>query len=359
MQVFGAPEFDDHEQVVFCSDAPAGLRAIIAIHNTNLGPALGGCRIWPYRGEDEALRDVLRLSRAMTYKSAIAELPLGGGKSVIIADPRTDKTEALLLAAGRAVERLGGRYITAEDSGTGVNDLAVMARETRHVTGIHEKATAHGGMRSGDPSPATAYGVFIGLEAAVRHRLGRSDLEGLRVAVQGAGNVGFRVARHLAGAGARLWVSDIHDDAVERARRELGATPVAPEAILGLDVDVLAPCALGGVIEARTLDAMRAKIIAGAANNQLADEGLGCALMERGILYAPDYVINAGGIIDVFYEYRGNYDRDAVIAHIERMAQTLEQIFERAKAERLPTNVIANRIAEQRFRASAAAHPAG
>lgn len=349
MPVFTAPAFDDHEQVVFCHDRSAGLKAIIAIHNTNRGPSLGGCRMWSYTSEEEALHDVLRLSRGMTYKSAMAHLDLGGGKAVVIGNARTDKTEALLRALGRYVDTLGGRYIIAEDAGTSVEDMRVIGQVTQHVVGIADKVTGEGGMRSGDPSPATAYGVFIGLRAAVKYHLQRDDVDGLRVAVQGVGHVGYRVAKYLHEAGARLWVSDIYDDQAERAGADLQATVVAPEGIYDQDVDVFAPCALGAVINDDTLPRLRAKVIAGAANNQLAEDRHGEELMRREILYAPDYVINAGGLIDVAHERIG-YDRERMLRHIERIDDTLMEIFERAERQGLPTNVVADHIAEERFR---------
>lgn len=349
MAVFGSPAFDNHEQVAFFCDPDSGLKAIIAIHNTNRGPALGGCRMWPYTSEDEAIRDVLRLSRGMTYKSAVSNLHLGGGKAVIIGNARTDKTPALLHAMGRAVHRLGGRYIVAEDVGTSVEDIRIIGEQTSHVAGILDKQTRAGDMRSGDPSPATAHGTFFGLRAAVKYKLGRDDLDGLRVAIQGVGNVGFRLARQLHEAGALLWVSDIYEDQIKRAVDELGATAVGSDDIYGQDVDVFAPCALGAVINDATLPQLRAKIVAGAANNQLSEDRHGKELMGRGILYAPDYVINAGGVIDISYERGGSYDRDAAIAHIEGIYDTLMEIFERSAAEGLPTNLIADFVAEERF----------
>lgn len=351
MSVFSHNDFADHEQVVFCCDPSAGLKAIIAIHNTNRGPALGGCRMWPYKSDDEALQDVLRLSRGMTYKSAIANLNLGGGKSVIIGNPRTDKTEALLRAMGRFLEGLGGRYIVAEDAGTHVEDIKIMGQETQYVVGVLDKATGEGGMRSGDPSPATAYGVLVGLKAAVKYRLGRDDLKGLKVAIQGVGNVGYRLAKYLKEAGAQVWVADIYDDQVRRAVHELGVTPVSVDQIFGLDVDVFAPCALGSALNDDTLPQLRAKVVAGSANNQLAEERHDKELMTRGILYAPDYVINAGGLIDVSYE-RFGYDRDKLVKHIEGIYDTLMEIFERARSEQLPTGMVADHIAEERFRKS-------
>lgn len=358
MTVFDARDFDGHEQVAFFRDAEAGLKAIIAIHNTNRGPSLGGCRMWPYNSTEDALRDVLRLSRGMTYKCAVSNLDLGGGKSVIIGNPRTEKSEALLLAMGRAVDRMGGRYIAAEDSGTSVEDIKVIGRETPHVAGIVEKRTGSGGMRSGDPSPATAYGTFVGMRAAIKHKLGREDFDGVRVAIQGVGNVGFRLARQLHEAGAKLWVTDIYEENVKRATDELGAIAVAPDDIYGLDVDVFAPCALGAVINDLTIPQLHARIIAGASNNQLSEDRHGTELMERGVLYAPDYVINAGGIIDVSYEHSGTFDRDAAVKHIEGIFDTLMEIFERASQDGLPTNLVADQVAEERFHKSASRVPA-
>lgn len=348
MAVFSLSDFADHEQVVFVSDDKSGLKAIIAVHNSNLGPALGGCRMWPYASEEEAIRDVLRLSRGMTYKSAMANLKLGGGKSVIIGNPRTQKTPELLAAFARALEQLNGRYIAAEDSGTSVADMKYMTQFTRHVAGIHDKPS-DAGTRSGDPSPATAYGTFIGIKAAVKERLGRDSLEGLRVAVQGVGNVGFDLARQLKAAGAQLWVTDIHREPLLQAGKELGATVVAPEEVFGLDVDVFAPCALGAILNDSTIPQLKAKVVAGAANNQLAEARHGAELMKRGILYAPDYVINAGGIIDVYHERIG-FDRAALIKHIEGIEDNLMEIFERARKEERPTGEVADAIAEERFK---------
>ena len=348
MAVFSLSDFADHEQVVFVSDDKSGLKAIIAVHNSNLGPALGGCRMWPYASEEEAVRDVLRLSRGMTYKSAMANLKLGGGKSVIIGNPRTHKAPELLAAFARALEQLNGRYIAAEDSGTSVADMKYMAQFTRHVAGIHDKPSDEG-TRSGDPSPATAYGTFIGIKAAVKERLGRDTLDGLRFAVQGVGNVGFDLARQLKEAGAQLWVTDIHREPLVQAGRELGATVVAPDEIFGLDVDVFAPCALGAVLNDTTIPQLKAKIVAGAANNQLAEARHGLELMKRGILYAPDYVINAGGIIDVYHERIG-FDRSALLKHIEGIHDNLMEVFERARKEERPTGEVADAIAEERFK---------
>ena len=347
MAVFSLSDFADHEQVVFVSDDKSGLKAIIAVHNSKLGPALGGCRMWPYASEEEAVRDVLRLSRGMTYKSAMANLKLGGGKSVIIGNPRTHKTPELLAAFARALEQLNGRYIAAEDSGTSVADMKYMTQFTQHVAGIHDKPS-DAGTRSGDPSPATAYGSFIGIKAAVKERLGRDSLDGLRVAVQGVGNVGFDLARQLKEAGAQLWVTDIHREPLVQAGKELGATVVAPDEIFGLDVDVFAPCALGAILNDTTIPQLKASIVAGAANNQLAEARHGVELMKRGILYAPDYVINAGGIIDVYHERIG-FDRAVLLKHIEGIHDNLMEVFERARKEERPTGEVADAIAEERF----------
>ncbi len=348
MNVFSHPEFDNHEHVSFFCDPKTGLKAIVAVHNTSRGPALGGCRMFPYATDEEALRDVLRLSRGMTYKSALANLDLGGGKSVIIGDPRKHKTEELMEAMGRFVEQLNGLYIAAEDSGTSVADLKVMGRRTSHVAGISSHIGFDGKPSNGDPSPATAYGTFVGLKAAVQHKLGRSDLNGLKVAVQGIGNVGYRLARHLHEAGAKLWVYDIHQDQMDRAVAEFGATPVSAEEILTLPVDVVAPCALGAVLNDQSIAKLQATVIAGAANNQLEHPHHDEALMKRGILYTPDFVINAGGIIDVFHE-RTDHDADKVRAHVESIGETLHEIFTRSERDGRPTGAIANELAEERF----------
>ncbi len=340
MTVFDSPAFDDHEQVAFCADPATGLRAIIAVHDTTLGPALGGCRYWRYESDDDALTDALRLSRGMTYKNAVAGLPLGGGKAVVIADPRTNGREALFESFGRFVDGLGGRYITAEDVGTTVADMDAVARSTPHVRG--------GSNGAGDPSPATAYGVYMGIRAAVAFRLKRNSLGGVRVAVQGLGHVGSALCRRLAGDGAELYVADIEPERVRAAAADLGATPVTAGEIHALDVDVFAPCALGAVINDETLPEMRAGIVAGAANNQLAEDRHGLDLHRRGILYAPDYVINAGGVIQVAHE-GPDFDRAAVYRKIEGIYDTLLDIFGQSAKEDLPTRVIADRLAERRL----------
>ncbi|MEE8445312.1 MAG: Glu/Leu/Phe/Val dehydrogenase dimerization domain-containing protein [Alphaproteobacteria bacterium] len=345
MPVFSARDFNDHEQIVFCHDAESGLKAIIAIHNTARGPALGGCRMWNYDSEQEALTDALRLSRGMTYKSALAGLPYGGGKAVIIGDPGRDKSEALWLAFGRFLDSLGGRYITAEDVGTRPADLEIVRRATPYVAGI-----AEGG--AGDPSPATAHGVFLGIRAAVNARLDRKEIDGLRIAVQGLGNVGYTLAERLAEAGAELFVSDIDELAVARAVRHLGASAVKPDDIYRLEVDVFAPCALGAVINDQTIDQLRVSVVAGSANNQLAEERHGRILHQRNILYAPDYAINAGGVIWVSHEGPA-FDAVAALAHVARIEVTLAEIFARARKEGVPPEAAADLVAEDRFH-----HPA-
>lgn len=348
MSLFSHHEFDNHEQVHFFCDQESGLKAIVAVHNSNRGPALGGCRMFPYASDADALNDVLRLSRGMTYKSALANLDLGGGKSVIIGDPRQQKSEALLEAMGHCLETLGGSYIAAEDSGTSVPDLQVMGRNTRHVAGIVARTGIDGQPSSGDPSPATAYGTFIGLKTAVEHRLNRTDLSGLKVAIQGVGNVGMRLARHLHAAGAELYVSDIHQDQLVRAAEELNATVVPSNQILTLDVDVIAPCAMGAVLNDQTIPQLKAAVVAGAANNQLAEAKHDAMLAQRGILYAPDFAINAGGIIDIAYERSGG-SPEQVMAHLESISETLDELFQRARETGRPTGELANILAEERF----------
>lgn len=340
MSVFESASFDGHEMVAFREDPETGLKAIIAVHNTHLGPALGGCRMYPYSNSAQALDDVLRLSRGMTYKSALAGLPLGGGKSVIIGDPHTQKTPALMRAMGEFIDSLGGQYIGAEDSGTGVADIRAMSEKTQYVSGITE-----GRPFGGDPSPYTAMGVFHGIQAAVTHRLGRSDLSGVRVALQGAGSVGRHLLNSLVQAGARVWFADTNADNARQAEA-LGGEPVSVDDILSLDADVLAPCAMGGAINTASIAQIKAPIIAGAANNQLAEPSLGETLRARDILYAPDFVINAGGIIDVFYQREGRPVADSE-AQVRRIGTVLTELFERAERESLPTSAVAERMAEE------------
>lgn len=348
MTIFNHPEFDQHQQIVFCNDQETGLKAIIAIHNTHRGPALGGCRMWNYANDDEALTDVLRLSKGMTYKSALANLALGGGKSVIIGDPRQNKSKELLAAMGRFLEQTGNQYIAAEDSGTSVPDLKIMGQYTANVAGVTDHPGIDGQPSNGDPSPATAYGTFIGLKAAVKHRLNITDIRGLKVAIQGIGNVGYRLAEYLRKEGAELLVSDINPELVEKAVNELGAKAIPLDQILLQEVDVVSPCALGASLNDETIPLIKAKVIAGAANNQLARPVHDRELHERGILYAPDYAINAGGIIDISYE-RSGYDAEKAKAHIEGIGDTLNEIFNRSAKENRPTGEIADELAVERL----------
>jgi leucine dehydrogenase len=345
MPIFGHIEKHDHEQVVFCSDKLSGLRAIIAVHNTNLGPALGGTRMWMYTTDEEPLVDVLRLSRGMTYKAAVAGLNLGGGKAVIIGDPNKDKTEALFRAFGRFVEGLAGRYITAEDVGTDVRDMEYVRMETKYVTGIDR---ALGG--SGDPSPVTAFGVYVGMKASMKELTGSDSLKGKNIAVQGAGHVAQYVCEHLANEGAKIFVSDIFDDKVRHLASKVRAEVVAPEKIYEVDADVFCPCALGAIINDATIPRLKAKIIAGGANNQLADEKRhGQMLIGRGIMYAPDYAINAGGLINVYNELEG-YSQERALKQAEGIYDTMLKIYAIAKREKIPTFQASNRLAEDRMR---------
>lgn len=346
MSIFKQLQEREHEQVVFCSDIPSGLKAIIAVHNTNLGPALGGTRMWPYASDDEALKDVLRLARGMTYKAAVAGLNLGGGKAVIIGDPNKDKTEAMFRAFGRFVEGLAGRYITAEDVGTDVRDMEYVRMETKYVTGIDK---ALGG--SGDPSPVTAFGVYVGMKASMKELTGNDSLAGKKVAVQGAGHVAQYVCEHLTKEGAKIVVCDIFPEKAKRVAENVKAEVVEPERIYDVDADVFCPCALGAVVNDETIPRFKFKIIAGGANNQLADEQKhGRMLMERGILYAPDYAINAGGLINVSNELEG-YSQERALKQAEGIYDTMLKIFAISKRENVPTFEASNRLAEQRIKA--------
>lgn len=338
MSLFEHKEFDQHEQVVFCHDKETGLKAIIAIHDTTLGPSLGGTRMWNYASSAEALTDVLRLSRGMTYKSALAGLPLGGGKAVIIGDTKAIKTPELMRAYGRFVNSLSGRYITAEDVNIRTSDIAHVAEETSFVAGTAEKA--------GDPSPHTALGTYLGLKAAAKHKFGNDNLNGLKIAVQGLGAVGYDFAEYCAKEGAQLFVTDINEDACNKAATELNATIVGLDDIYGLDVDVYAPCALGATINDETLKQIKAKIIAGSANNQLATPAHDKIVMDMGILYAPDYVINAGGVIHVCSE-AANMSREETDKRVRDIYDTLDKIFARSSAEHRPTGEIADQMARE------------
>jgi leucine dehydrogenase len=347
MTPFDLADFDGHEAVHFFSDAGTGLEAIIAIHSTALGAAAGGCRYWTYQSRGAALIDALRLSRGMSYKNAMAGLPFGGGKAVVLKRPGL-RSESLFKALGRAIDSLGGSYITAEDVGTTVADMQAVAGSTPSVSGLMSAKDVAGG----NPSPKTAYGVFISLQAAWRY-LTATDLAGVRVAVQGLGGVGFDLCKRLHQAGARLFVSDMDADRVQRAQQEFGAMAVLAEVILSTDVDILAPCALGAILNAGTIPRISARLIAGGANNQLAAIEDGERLRQAGTLYAPDYIVNAGGIICVASEYLGEGSEDEVWARIEQIPITLRTIFEQAAAESLLTNVVSDRMAQGRLLKSA------
>lgn len=341
--LWSLPDFDGHEAVTHVSDPASGLRAIIAMHSTHLGPAAGGSRFWHYAKGEDALTDALRLSRGMSYKNAMAGLPLGGGKAVILADDQRTKTPAMLAAFGRAVEMLGGRYVTAEDVGIGVADMQAVRRETRHVAGLPVAEGAVGG----DPGPHTSLGVFLGIKAAVRRALGKDSLSGLHIALQGAGSVAGGVARRAAQEGARLTIADVDAAKAAALAQEVGGQVGDPATILATEADVISPNALGAILDDQSIAALRAPIVAGGANNQLARPEHGPALMARGILYAPDYVINAGGIINVSTEYVKDGDADVVRQRIEAIPERLERIWaESAQSGTNPAQV-ADRMAQQ------------
>lgn len=327
-----------HEKVLFVNNEKAGLKAIIAVHNTNLGPAIGGCRLWPYESYDAALFDVLRLSRGMSHKNAVAGLPHGGGKGVIIADP-VQKTEAMFEAFAEAVEALGGCYITAEDVNTDCDDALVMLRKTKHICGLPQN--------SGDPSPFTARGVWQGIKATAKVALGRDSLEGVTITVQGLGKVGYDLCRYLHRDGAKLYVGNRSNKAaLERAADEFGATIIPTDAVMSQECDILAPCALGAILNPTTIPALRCKAVAGAANNQILDEASGLALKARGIYYAPDFVINGGGVINAAAEVDGPYDEKAVLEKVDNIYNSVEHILSESKRTGEPEGVIATRYAE-------------
>ncbi len=340
MELFSLIGEHEHEQVVFCHEPSCGYKGIIAIHNTVLGPALGGTRFWNYGSDQEAFVDALRLSRGMTYKASVAGLNLGGGKSVILGDNRTTNREAIFRAHGRFVETLKGRYITAEDVGTSVDDMEFVAMETENVTG---RAGT-----SGDPSPVTAYGVYRGIKAAAMAKYGSDSLSGKTVSVQGVGHVGYYLCQNLASEGARLVVTDIDQERVQRVVHDFGAEAVGPDDIYAVDADIYAPSALGATINDQTIPLLKAKIVAGAANNVLAEERHGDMLHERGILYAPDYVINAGGLINVYGELHG-WTAERAMRKAGEIYATLLRIFELSENEGVATYLAADRIAEQRI----------
>lgn len=346
------PTFDTiesygHEQIVFCSNKELGLKAIIGIHNTTLGPALGGTRMWNYVNDEEALVDVLRLSRGMTYKAAVAGLNLGGGKAVIIGDSRTQKTEGLFRAFGRFVEGLSGRYITAEDVGTSIKDMEYIMMETRHVTGVPIEV---GG--SGDPSPVTAYGTYVGIKACIKEVFGTDSLEGKKVIVQGAGgNVGKHLCKDLYKEGAILYVNDIYEEKLKHLVEDYKAKIISDDEVFTTEADVFSPAALGGIINDETIPKLKVKIIAGAANNQLGNEEKhGKMLKEKGILYAPDYVINAGGLINVYNELEG-YNRERALKQASGIYDILARIIEISHKENIPTEEASRKIANERMNA--------
>jgi leucine dehydrogenase len=365
LSVSNHPAYDGHEQVVCGSDAASGMRAIIAVHSTRRGPALGGCRMWPYEDTNEALTDVLRLSQGMSYKHAMADIGRGGGKAVIFGDPRRDKTPELLQAFGKFVDEFAGRYITAEDVGMSAEDLVLISEYTEHVAGL---PTEFGG--SGDPSPFTALGVLHGIVSAVAFRAGIAApvrfslmdhqfveppqvLEGVRIAVQGVGQVGGELCRFLKQVGAELIVTDVRDAYVARVCDRFGATAVRPDAIYDVEADVFAPCALGSVLSPSSVNRLKAGIVAGSANNQLASPDVAHLLHDCGILYAPDYVINAGGVINISYE-RETYDNARAAAHVSRIGEQLTDIFHRARLEDTNTAAIADEIAQRKLQAAEA-----
>lgn len=342
--VFGQSSFDDHEQVVFCHDKDTGLRAIIGIHSTVLGPSLGGTRMWNYGSEWEALNDVLRLSRGMTYKSAVTGLNLGGGKAVIIGDSRTQKTPELMKRFGEFVHSLGGKYITAEDVGMETADMDTVRSVTPYVTGI---SVEKGG--AGNPSPVTAFGVFMGMKAAAKFRFGSDELKGKRVLVQGIGHVGESLVSYLVKDGAHVVITDLNQERLQEVSKRYGAEIFSGDDVYSAEVDIYAPCALGGTINQRTLENLKAVIIAGAANNQLADEHIqGHTLLEKGIVYAPDFLINAGGIINVYAELEG-YGRKEIMQKTENIYNTTLEILSTAEAKGIPTQVAAMDVARERI----------
>ena len=343
MAAFDDSAFDNHERVIFCCDAATGLKAIIAIHSTVLGPAAGGTRLWAYESDEEALHDVLRLSQGMSYKNAMAGLKFGGGKAVIIKTPDFNGSDALYEKFGEYVDQLSGSYVTAEDVGMSVKIMEIVSRKTKYVSGLSKKE----GHAGGDPSPKTSYGIFKGIEAAVKFQLGNDSVDGLTVAVQGAGHVGYYLCKYLSEAGAKIRVADIDDSRVKRVADEFGATGVALDEILTQEADVVAPCALGAILNERSIPELRTTIIAGGANNQLETQADGQRLTDAGILFAPDYVINAGGIINVSSEYYDDMDEDEVMQQVVAIGPRLAEIFAAARDSGKPTNVVADEQARK------------
>lgn len=342
--LFETIEKYDYEQIVFCHDKSSGLKAIIAIHDTTLGPALGGCRMWPYESEEEAINDALRLSRGMTYKNAAAGLNLGGGKTVIIGDPKKDKSEALFRALGRYVESLNGRYITAEDVGTTEDDMDIIFEETDYVVGLSESHES-----SGNPSPKTSLGVFVSMKRAAKEAFGTDDLNGKTVAVQGVGHVAYELCRYLHETGAQLIVTDINQDAVDRVVNDFNAQSVGIDDIYDVDADIFAPCALGGVLNDDTIARLKVKVVCGSANNQLQDIDLHSSQLEdKGIVYAPDFVANSGGVINVADELDG-YNEVRAISNIEKIYDQMDKVFEISKRDQITSARAAEILAEERI----------
>jgi leucine dehydrogenase len=342
MKLFDTIAAMGHEQLVLCNDTSAGYRGIIAIHSTTLGPALGGTRFWNYASDEEAIVDALRLARGMTYKNAVAGLNLGGGKSVIIGNNKTTDREMIFRAHGRFVESLGGRYITAEDVGTSTADMDYVHMETKNVTGLAG--------RSGDPSPVTAHGVFRAIQASAKEHWGSDDLNGRTISVQGAGHVGYFLSKELHEAGAKLIVTDIDAERVKTVVSEFGARAVSPDEIYGVQADIFAPCALGGIINDKTIPQLKVEVVSGAANNVLLEERHGEVLDQKGILYAPDYVANAGGVINVYSELAG-WSSARAFRKADEIYDTVLKVFKIAKTDKVPTYVAADRLAEQRIAA--------
>ncbi|MEI2721067.1 MAG: Glu/Leu/Phe/Val dehydrogenase [Gemmatimonadales bacterium] len=345
MDTFASMQTMGHEQVVFSHEPSCGYFGIIAIHDTTLGPALGGTRVWQYESTDAALHDALRLARGMTYKSAVAGLNLGGGKAVIVADPKRADRESLFRAHGRFVESLGGRYITAEDVGTSPTDMEFIKRETKHVAGLLNL--------SGDPSPVTGYGVYVGMKASAKAKWGKDSLAGKTIAVQGCGKVAYYLMSHLKQEGARLIVSDIDDQKVQRVVDELGATAVSADAIFDAKADIFAPCALGAILNDDTIGRLKVEIVAGGANNQLAEERHGKMIEEKGILYAPDYVINGGGVINVYGELQG-WTMERAKRKAQEIYDTMTRVYTIAARDGIPSYQAADRLAEERISSVAA-----
>lgn len=342
--IFEKMEQDDYEQLVFCHDKASGMRAIICIHDSTLGPAIGGLRYWEYDSIADAAKDAMRLARGMTYKSAAAGLPSGGAKAVMLKDPNRPKTEAMMRAFGRFVDGLSGRYITAEDVGTTEEDMDWIFQETDYVVGTSMKPGT-----SGNPSPVTAHGVYMGMKAAAKQAFGSDSLEGKRVLVQGIGSVGYNLCADLHKEGAKLFVTDIRPESVKRAVEDFGATAVSADDFIGTECDIFSPCALGAILNDDTIPKLKCKVVAGAANNQLAEERHGQMLEDRGIVYAPDFILNAGGVINVADELFGGYNQERAMKKVKGVYRSIERVYEIAKRDHIAPHIAANRLAEERI----------